>query len=190
MYNAVESQFHCSPHFEKVSTFHTTKDHKYARNTPYPPYSYSDVSCIILIVCLFNLLLIILEINEGSKTIFYQNSFRTILMWHGAKQVVLIQSLYFLSRRVAQACYIMSSRKPTIEPNGQPGQFSTSQLFVLLYMTGLAGPARLSDQMPRSGAGNAVLRSGHLNTTLFRPFFFIGKLSIFYTLRCCCCWFF
>lgn len=41
-------------------------------------------------------------------------------------------------------------------------------------MTGLAGPARLSDQIPRSGAGTADLRSGHFNTTLFRPFFLLG----------------
>lgn len=51
-------------------------------------------------------------------------------------------------------------------------------------MTGFAGPARLSDQMPRSGAGASVLRSGHFKRTFFRPVFY-WEVVYMYTLRCC-----
>lgn len=43
-------------------------------------------------------------------------------------------------------------------------------------MTGFAGPARLSDQMPCSGAGTSVLRSGHFK--LSSDLFSIGRLFI------------
>lgn len=78
----------------------------------------------------------------------------------------------------------MSLKKPAVRPSGHPDQFSTSQLSCPLYMTGLAGPARLSDQMPCSGAGTAVTRSGHFNTTFFRPIFYREIVSM-YSLHCC-----
>lgn len=78
----------------------------------------------------------------------------------------------------------MSLKKPAVRPSGHPDQFSTSQLSCPLYMTGLAGPARLSDQMPCSGAGTAVIRSGHFNTTFLRPIFYREIVSM-YSLHCC-----